>query len=123
MIDIISQPEHERTFFSTSADVRCIEEGIPGEPITFGTRHDSNEAVDREKRYKQIIGILKEYRIPLSAKEIAVATHMKGYTPTDERNFAAPRLTELSQKGVVEPCGKQKCTYSGKTVTVYYLTK
>lgn len=99
-----------------------IESILPGEIVTLNTRHDSNEAVDREKRYKQIIGILKEYHIPLSAKEIAVAMHMKGYTPTDERNFAAPRLTELSQKGVVEPCGKQKCSYSGKTVTVYYLT-
>ena len=98
-----------------------IEENLPGEIVTLNTRHDSNEAVDREKRYKQIIGILKEYRIPLSAKEIAVAMHMKGYTPTDERNFAAPRLTELSQKGVVEPCGKIKCLYTGKTVAVYRL--
>lgn len=98
-----------------------IESVLPGEIVTLNTRHDSNEVVDREQRYKQIIEILKEYRIPLSAKEIAVAMHMKGYTPTAERNFAAPRLTELSQKGVVEPCGKQKCAFTGKTVAVYRL--
>jgi hypothetical protein len=98
-----------------------IEEGIPGEAITLGTRYDSNEVVDREQRYKQIIGIMTEYSRPLTAKEIAVFMHRKGFTPTEERNFSAPRLTELSQKGVVEPCGKTKCLYTGKTVAVYRL--
>lgn len=98
------------------------EENIPGEIVTFNTRGDSNELVDREQRYKQIIEILSEHsERPLSAKEIAVFMHRKGYTPTEERNFSAPRLTELSQKGVVEPCGKIKCLYTGKTVAVYRL--
>ena len=99
-----------------------IEETLPGDIVTFNTRGDSNEVVDREKRYKQIIEIMTEHsQRPLSAKEIAVFMKRKGYTPTDERNFAAPRLTELSQKGVVEPCGKIKCLYTGKTVAVYRL--
>ena len=98
-----------------------IEECLPNDIVTFTTRGDANESVDKEKRYKQIIGIMKEYKFPMSAKEIAVAMHKKGYTPTSERNFAAPRLTELSGKGVVEPCGKQKCFYTGKTVAVYHL--
>lgn len=98
------------------------EENIPGEIVTFNTRGDSNELVDREQRYKQIIEIMSEHsERPLSAKEIAVFMHRKGYTPTEERNFSAPRLTELSQKGVVEPCGKIKCLYTGKTVAVYRL--
>ena len=99
-----------------------IENTLPGEIVTLNTRHDSNEVVDREQRYKQIIEIMTEHSDrPLSAKEVAVFMHRKGYTPTDERNFAAPRLTELSQKGVVEPCGKTKCLYTGKTVVVYCL--
>ena len=98
-----------------------IEESLPGDIVTFTTRGDSNESVDKEKRYKQIIGIMSKHNRPLTAKEIAVFMHRKGYTPTAERNFAAPRLTELSQKGVVEPCGKTKCLYTGKTVAVYHL--
>lgn len=99
-----------------------IEKTLPGEIETLNTRHDSNEVVDREKRYKQIIEIMTDHSDrPLSAKEVAVFMHRKGYTPTAERNFAAPRLTELSQKGVVEPCGKTKCLYTGKTVAVYHL--
>ncbi len=98
-----------------------IETSLPGEIVTLNTRHDSNEVVDREKRYKQIIEILDESDFPLTAKEIAVAMHRKGYTPSSERNFSAPRLTELSNKGVVEPVGKTKCFYTGKTVAVYRL--
>lgn len=98
-----------------------IEYSRAGEIPTLDTRGDANETVDREKRYKQIIEIMQEYKTPLTAKEIAVAMHKKGYTPTSERNFSAPRLTELSNKGVVEPCGKRKCEYTGKTVAVYHL--
>ena len=98
-----------------------IEDSLPNDIVTYTTRGDSNGSVDREQRYKQIIGILVEHDRPLTAKEIAVFMHRKGFTPTEERNFAAPRLTELSQKGVVEPCGKTKCFYTGKTVAVYRL--
>lgn len=96
---------------------------IPGEPVTLGTRHDSNESVDKEQRYKQILEIMSEHSIPLTAKEIAVFMFSKGYTPTTERNFSAPRLTEMSQKGIVEPVGKKKCSYTGKMVSVYVLTE
>jgi len=45
----------------------------------------------------------------------------KGYIPTSERNFTAPRLTEMSQNGIVEPYATKKCEYTGKTVSVYRL--
>ena len=96
---------------------------MPGEPVTLGTRHDSHETVDKEKRYKQILEIMAEHSEPLTAKEIAVYMLSKGYTPTSERNFAAPRLTEMSQKGIVEPFGKKICSYTGKMVSVYVLTE
>ena len=92
-----------------------------GEIPTLDTRGEANETVDREKRYKQIIEIMQENGLPMTAKEIAVSMWSRGYTPTDERNFSAPRLTELSKKGIVEPCGKEKCIYTGKTVAVYRL--
>ena len=101
-----------------------------GEFTTLETRHDSNETVDRRVRYRQIIDVLKEHRVyicrgnelGMTAKQIAVEMQKKGYIPTSERNFTAPRLTELSKKGVVEPIGKECCIYTGKMVTVYGLT-
>ena len=126
MIRKMSKAEHNKlhtlSFKAVTANSRCIEEGIPGEAVTLETRHDSNETVDKEKRYQQIIEILNENNHPLSAKQIAVLMYVKGYTPSTERNFSAPRLTELSDKGVVEPCGKIKCEFTGKTVAVYRLT-
>ena len=92
-----------------------------GECPTLETRHDSNETVDRQKRYREILEILNKFKQGLTAKEIAVAMKRMGYTKTDERNLSAPRLTELCAMGFVEPLGKTKCKYSGKTVTVYGL--
>ena len=94
-------------------------ESLVGEFTTLETRHEANESVDKQKRYRQIIEILKGNS--LTAKEIAVEMFKRGYIPTSERNFAAPRLTELSIKGVVEPIGKVVCKYTGKKVAVYKL--
>jgi repressor of nif and glnA expression len=97
-----------------------MRERIAGEIPTLETRSEANETVDKKKRYKQIIEILQGGK-EMTAKEIAVEMCNRGYIPTSERNFTAPRLTELSKNGVVEPVGKQKCTYTGKTVCVYAL--
>ncbi len=96
-------------------------ERIPGEIPTLETRSEANETVDKKKRYKQIIEVLKENPKGLTAKEIACVMYCNRDIPTSERNFTAPRLTELSKKGIVEPIGKKKCTYTGKTVCVYGL--
>lgn len=99
-----------------------MEYRLPGENPTFETRGLSNDEIskNKKKRYKQIIEILAESK-EMTAKEIAVEMCNKGYIPTSERNFTGPRLTELSYKGIVEPVGKKKCTYTGKTVAVYKL--
>ena len=93
----------------------------PGEITTLETKSEANEMVDKKKRYKQIIEVLKANPKGLTAKEIACVMYCNGDIPTNERNFTAPRLTELSYKGIVEPVGKQKCSYTGKTVAVYSL--
>ena len=100
-----------------------IEVRRAGEIPTFDTRAEANETVDREKRYQQIVTIFDDFPDGLTAKEVAVFMHSRGFTPNSERNFSAPRITELSQIGVLEPCGKTKCTFTGKTVTVYRLIK
>lgn len=86
--------------------------------ITYETRSESLEKVDKTLRYSQILEILQGDK-EMTAKEIAVEMKNKGYIPTDERNFVSPRLTELSIKGIVEPTKKKKCSYTGKTVSMY----
>lgn len=91
-----------------------------GEIPTLETRAEAHEQVDKRKRYSQIIECLSECA-ELTAKECAVIMMQKGYIPTSERNFTAPRLTELSDKGVVVQIGKKTCQYTGKKVAVYAL--
>lgn len=94
----------------------------PGEITTLETRAAANEEVDRNLRYRQIIDVLgRVYPDGLTAKEIAVKMQMRGDIPTSERNFTAPRLTELGKRGVVEPIGKTTCRYTGRRVTVWGL--
>lgn len=94
-----------------------------GECPTLETRTESHEKVDKNLRYSQIIECLLESRIGMTAKEIAVVMAQKGQIPTSERNFTAPRLTEMMEAGKVEPIGKTTCVYTGRTVTVYKLSE
>lgn len=80
-------------------------------------RNEAYASIDKELRYRQILDILSYG--DMSAKEIAVEMFKRKYTPTAERNFAAPRLTELVKKGKVAAIRKKKCSYTGKNVTVY----
>jgi repressor of nif and glnA expression len=86
---------------------------------TFETRRESNESIDREKRYEQILNILKGKT--MTAKEVAVEMNRRGFVPTSERNFAAPRLTELVKRGMVNVVGKKTCEYTSKKVAQYQL--
>jgi hypothetical protein len=90
-----------------------------GELTTYDTRAEAHESVNKAKRYKEIIDVLQGKE--LTAKEIAYLLYHKKLILTPERNYTAPRLTELMQKGVVEPIGKKKCAWTGKTVAVYRL--
>ena len=80
--------------------------------------------MDKVKRYRQIREILRENPQGLTAKEIAyIMCHIKHYTPTDERNFSAPRLTELEYKGEVQVIGKKTDPWTHKKVRVYQLVE
>ena len=89
----------------------------PGEHTTLETRTQAYNEVDKQRRYEEILECLGNKQ--MTAKEIANQMWMSGYIPSNERNFTAPRLTELAQKGIVEVVGKKKCYYTGKTVAVY----
>lgn len=82
-------------------------------------RHDANEKVDKAKRRMQILKVLNRRKKGMTAKEISVYLCNAGLIPTSERNFVSPRLTELCDKGKVEPIGKKTCEYTGRKVTVY----
>ena len=88
---------------------------------TTECRHDAHATVNKNLRYRQIKSILRTRKRGLTAKQIAVLMYKNGFTANEDRNNSAPRLTELCEKGVVEPIGKTLCEYTGKKVTVYAL--
>lgn len=86
--------------------------------ITTQTRQLSFNDIQEKtkKRYEQILERLDK---PKTAKEIAVELFELRLIPSTERNYTAPRLTELEKMGLVEVIGKKKCDWTGKQVAVY----
>ena len=86
--------------------------------ITIETRQLSFNDIQEKtkKRYEQILDRLDK---PKTAKEIAVELFELGIIPSTERNYTAPRLTELERMGFVKVIGKKKCKWTGKQVALY----
>ena len=91
--------------------------------ITKITRQLSfNDIQEKKKiRYEQILDILQGRE--MTAKEIANEMFEIGLIPSTERNYTAPRLTELVKLGFVKVVGKKKCNWTGKQVAVYKTLK
>lgn len=91
--------------------------------ICFETRQLSFDDIkpERKKRYNEILSRLMIGA--MTAKEIAEEMYKLGLIPTSERNFTAPRLTELEKMGLVKSIDKKKCQYTGKTVAIYEITQ
>ena len=89
---------------------------------TAETRQMSFDDIqDKTKiRYIQILNRLDR---PKTAKELAVELFDLGLIPSTERNYTAPRLTELAKMGFVKVVGKKKCEWTGKQVAVYKVNK
>lgn len=90
--------------------------------ITKITRQLSFEDIKpkRKIRYEQILDRLMTGT--KTAKEIAVELYYLEFIPSTERNYTAPRLTELESMNLVRVIDKVKCNYTGKTVAVYEIT-
>ena len=90
--------------------------------IAVETRQLSFNDIQLKKkvRYEQILNRLDK---PKTAKEIAVELYDLGIIPSTDRNYTAPRLTELWKRGIVEIIGKKKCNWTGKMVAVYQKTE
>ena len=55
----------------------------------------------------------------MTVSEITDELVAAGTIPYYNRNFVAPRLTELKDMGVVETCGRRKSTHSPATEAVW----
>jgi repressor of nif and glnA expression len=91
--------------------------------ITQETRRESYEVItqDTAARRRVILEILPENENGMTAREIAGELHRRGITPTDERNYSAPRLTELYQAGKIKTTSKKSCPQTGRNVTVWVI--
>ena len=99
-----------------------LEPREPGTVVELETRHESYEGVkpQRPRRWNVIYELLEDHPEGLTVKEMMIMLHSAGMLPNEnDRNFVAPRVTELVDKGLVEAIGKRQCLYTGKKVAVY----
>ena len=90
-------------------------------PLLFGGDIlDNKKGWSSEEKIQYIMELLEK---GLSRKEIAVELYELGYIPSTERNYTAPKLTELESMGYVKVVDKRKCQYTGKQVAVYRITQ
>lgn len=87
--------------------------------ITKATRKEGfNDAlIFRQDRAKQVLAVLGVRE--LTVDEITDELVELGIIPHYNRNYVAPRLTELKEMGVVETCGTRKAKYSNKNIAVW----
>jgi signal recognition particle subunit SEC65 len=87
--------------------------------ITDETRRDSYNTVKPTtgKRRLIILDVLGDRE--MTANEIAEELYTQGITPFYERNFAAPRLTELKKEGKVITVGKRYYDKTGRMIAVW----
>ena len=92
--------------------------------IPKDTRRESHAAIKSNKAARQdaILAILRECG-DMTAQEVAAELYRRGLALSDERNYAAPRLTELYQAGKVRPVGKKPCAKTGRNVTLWSVRK
>ena len=98
--------------------------GEPMNNIPQETRRESYQTAKQNAatRRRVILEILTEHN-GLTAREVAGELHRRGITPSDERNYAAPRLTELYKAGKVDCASKKLCPITGRNVVVWTVRK
>ena len=86
---------------------------------TKETRRQSYDAItakraDRRALILEILGARQ-----MTASELTEELLAKGYIEYYDRNFVAPRLTELKDSGIVMTVGKRICKRTVKQVAVW----
>ncbi len=87
--------------------------------LTKATRKASYDAVlpKVKDRSRQILEVLGSSSMTVS--EITDELVKAGTIPYYNRNYVAPRLTELKDMGIVETCGRRKSTHSPATEAIW----
>lgn len=87
--------------------------------ITKQTRRESYEEVlpKCKERSRQILEVLGSRSMTVS--EITDELVAAGRIPFFNRNYVAPRLSELKDMGVVKTVGRRKATHSNATEAVW----
>lgn len=83
--------------------------------ITNETRAESLNELDKTKRYEEIRYALKNEINGLTARELAKKLG------SEERNYVAPRLTELTRKNEIKVISKRYDKKTKRNVAVYAL--
>lgn len=83
--------------------------------ITNETRAESLNELDKTKRYEEIRYALKNEANGLTARELAKKLG------SEERNYVAPRLTELTRKNEIKVISKRYDKKTKRKVAVYAL--
>ena len=83
--------------------------------ITKETRAESLNELDKTKRYEEIRYALKNEANGLTARELAKKLG------SEERNYVAPRLTELTGKNEIKVISKRYDKKTKRKVAVYAL--
>lgn len=83
--------------------------------ITKETRAESLNELDKTKRYEEIRYALKNEINGLTARELAKKLG------SEERNYVAPRLTELIRKNEIKVISKRYDKKTKRNVAVYAL--
>jgi len=91
--------------------------------ISDDNRRESHKKVNKDVWYSQIISLLQDNvnKNGLTAREVSQKLFTKGFTQNAERQSAAPRLSELTEKGVVKVIGKKKDEITNRNVGIYAL--
>ena len=86
---------------------------------TKETRRESYDAIlpKVKERARLILETLGSKEMTVS--EITEELANTGKIPYFNRNYVAPRLTELKDMGIVETCGRRKATRSDATEAVW----
>ena len=87
--------------------------------ITKETRRESYDAIlpkvkDRARLVLETLGSRS-----MTVSEITEELVAAGRIPYFNRNYVAPRLSELKDMGIVETCGRRKATRSDATEAVW----
>ena len=86
---------------------------------TRETRRESYDAIlpKSKERARLILETLAGRE--MTASEITEELVSSGKIPYFNRNYVAPRLTDLKDMGIVETCGRRKATRSDATEAVW----